>query len=420
MLPLPWSPPAAGDLNKMHNKRVQRTPAAPLTRNVGQSGIPMTFAYRRDASGIADRLYRLYSRQMQTEISACIGYPWPSESDLAPLAEPAFEPAPDDEVLRDRDPASWRELPALLEICRRSAYENRDNPSDGLPSAVPVMDFEGGIVTAMLGGEVRWMGTRLHTYGDPVEPRIRDYREFDWALPDEENVWLRRYLDAYRYFLAHAGGQFELGFNAGIIAMNFAVQLRGAERAYLDMYDEPENLRRLLDYSVLFNEYLRARVDEIAGAYNRDLYGDHPLSKYRADRQPYSSVDAYSLCAPGTLQAWGAQQLTGFNKLAGGASLHIHENSHQVIEEVVEIPGWRQVQFSDGPGYARSFEIRWELRRRMRDIPIVLLCSRDEFLRAFEKKDLPANTQYRFGVDSVSEAERIMDKVRAYEAPDCV
>lgn len=376
----------------------------------------MTFPNRKNALHIADRLYRLYSRQMRTEISAAMFYPDPNSDDLPPVVEAA----PDDEVIRDRDPACWRELPALLEMCRRSAHANRDNPSDVLPSTIPVMCFEGGIETAMLAGEVRWLGTRLHTYGEPVRPRIRDYREFDWTLPDDRNVWLRRYLDAYRYFLAHAGGRFALGFNAGIIAMNFAVQLRGAERAYLDMYDEPENLRRLLDYSILFNKYLGARVDEIVGTYNSDLYGGHPLSKYRADRQPASSVDAYSLCAPGTLRAWGTQQLSEFNRLAGGASLHIHENSRQVIDEVVEIPGWRQVTFTDGPGYARSFEIRWELRKRMRDIPIVISCSGDEFLHALEKRDLPANTQYLFHVDSASEAERIMDKVQAYDAPDCV
>ena len=376
----------------------------------------MTFPYRKNVSDVADRLYRFYSRQMRTEISAALSYPDPNAGDLPPVVEAA----PDDDAIRDRDPASWRELPALLEMCRRSAHANRDNPSDVLPSAIPVMTFEGGIETAMLGGEVRWLGTRLHTYGDPVEPLIRDYGEFDWALPDERNVWIQRYLEAYRYFLAHADGQFALGFNAGIIAMNFAVQLRGAERAYVDMYEEPENLRRLLDYSVRFNEYLYARVEEIVGPTNRDLYGDHPLSEYRADRAPASSVDAYSLCAPGTLREWGMQQLTEFNRLTGGACLHIHENSRQVIEEVVEIPGWREVAFTDGPGYPRSFDIRWELRKRMRDIPLVVWCSMDEFLSALEKKDLPANTQYLLHVDSASEAERTMDRVRAYEAPERV
>ncbi len=375
----------------------------------------MMFPDKPNASTVADRLCRFYSRQMQTGISAAIWYPDPAAADLPPLVEAR----PDDDDVIDRDPASWTELPALLEMARRSAHSCRQNPSDMLPSATPVMCFEGGIETVMLGGRVRWMGTRLHTYAEPVEPLIRDYAGFDWKLPGEQNPWLQRYLDAYRYFLAHAGGQFALGFNAGIIAMNFAVQLRGAEQAYVDMYTEPENLRRLLDYSVRFNKHLYALVDEMIGTHNRDLYDGHPLSEYREDRQPASSVDAYSLCAPGTLRAWGMEHLTEFNTLTGGAALHIHENSHQVIEEVVEIPGWRQVAFSDGPGWPRSFDIRWKIRKRMRDTPVVIWCGRDEFLDAMANDALPAGIQYIFAADSLSEAQSIMDKVQAYEAPGC-
>jgi hypothetical protein len=371
------------------------------------------FPRKKNASEVADRLHRLYSRQMRTGISAVMWCPDPEAKTLPPVVEAA----PDDEEIRDRDPACRRELPALLESSRRWARARTDNPSDALPSTTPVMCFEGGIETAMLGGRVRWLGTRLHTYGEPVEPLICDYRVFDWALPDEDDVWLRRYLDAYRYFLKRADGWFGFGFNAGITAMNFAVQMRGAERAYLDMYDEPENLQRLLDYSVRLTRFLHARVEEIVGPYNRELYGDHPLSAY-ACCPAASSVDAYSLCAPGTLREWGAWQLAECNEVTAGSWLHIHENSRQVVEEVVEIPGWRLVLFTDGPGYTRSFDIRWELRRRMRDVPMAIGCARDEFLRALEERDLPGNTQYMLGAASMAEAERIMERVRAYEAPD--
>lgn len=363
----------------------------------------------------AERLYRLYSRQMQQGISAVIGIPNSQAEQLPPLVDPA----PDDEITRERDPLPWRNLPLLLELHRRGPRSRPDNPSDisGLPTVIPVFRFEGGIETAMLGGEVRWLGTRLHTYGTPVEPLIQNYRDFNWSLPDEDNVWLQRYLEAYRYFVERADGEFLLGFQAGIIAMNFAVQLRGAERAYLDLHDEPENLRRLLDYSVHFNTYLYGRVEEIVGEHNRCLYGDHPLAEYRGGGQPQNSVDAYSLCAPGTLREWGARQLSDFSRLVGGTNLHIHENSHQVLEEVAEIPGWTVVSFTNGPGYPRSFDIRWELRRRMKDVPLRTGCGKEEFLDALERQDLPGGFQYCFSADSVSEAERIMDKVYAYEAP---
>lgn len=360
----------------------------------------------------ADRLYRFYSGQMEREISAAISYPDPSAVDLPPVTKQL----PDDGVVMDRDPASWKELPALAETCRRKARSNLDNPSDVLPVAEPVHGFEGGIMTAMLGGRVRWLGTRLHTYGCPDEPLIQDYRSFDWSLPKEENIWFQRYLDAYRYFAEHIDGNCAIAFYPGMIGMNLAVQLRGADRAYLDIYEEPENLKRLLAYSLLLNSYIFGRVQEIVGPHNCLLYKGHPYADYRIDRQPECSVDAYSLCAAGTLREFGYEQLETFSALAGGIGLHIHENSRQVIEDVVEIPGMRNVTFSDATGYQKSFAIRWELRRRMEHVPITLWCGRTEFLTAFEAETLPGNIRYVFSVESQSEARRIMEKVPAYRA----
>lgn len=366
---------------------------------------------KRNAVQAADRLCRFYSGQMQDGICASLWIAPPPEITALP---PLVEPAPDDDVIKERDPVSWTELPALLEQQRRQVRANLDNPDDSLPSMVPVFHFENAIETAMLGGKVRFMGTRLHTFGDPIEPLIRDYAEFKWELPREDNVWFQRFLDAYRFMAQHAGKEFALGFQGGINAMNLAVQLRGTEQAYADIYEEPENLRRLLDYSIDLNVYLYGRAQEIAGPHNLRLYGDHPLSEYRADRVPNASVDAYSLCKPGTLREWGAEQLARFNRLVGGGNLHIHENSRHVIEEVVEIPGWRSVWFSDGTGWPRSFDIRHELRRRMRDVPMAMCCSRDELLQGLAEHSLPGNTSYGAWAGSLDEANRIMDLVREY------
>jgi hypothetical protein len=366
---------------------------------------------KRNATQAADRLCRFYSGQMQDGIICCLWIPPPPEIAALP---PLVEPAPDDDVIKERDPVSWTELPALLEQQRRQVRANLDNPDDSLPSMVPVFHFENAIETAMLGGKVRFMGTRLHTFGDPIEPLIRDYADFSWELPREDNVWFRRFLEAYRFMACHAGNDFALGFQGGINSMNLAVQLRGTVQAYADIYEEPENLRRLLDYSIDLNVYLYGRAQEIAGAHNLRLYGDHPLSEYRADRVPNASVDAYSLCKPGTLREWGAEQLARFNRLVGGGNLHIHENSRHVIEEVVEIPGWRSVWFSDGTGWPRAFDIRHELRQRMREVPMAMCCGKEELLQGLAERSLPGNTSYGAWAGSLDEANRIMDLVREY------
>ena len=371
----------------------------------------MVLFNKRNAAEAADRLCRLYSGQMHDEISARL---WVPATDPPP---PLADARPDDEVLRDRDPACWTELPALVADRRQSVRYNYENPDDSLPVGIPAFHFEGGIETAMLGGKVRWVGTRLHTYGEPVRPLLRDYAEFDWRLPDEDNVWFQRYLEAHRYMARHAGDDFALAFQGGMVGMNLAVQLRGAEAAYLDLHADPENLRRLLDYILDLNVYLFERVEEIVGVHNSRLCGDPRLSRCRVDYQPRTSVDAYSLCRSGTLPAWGAEHLARFNALVGGSLLHLHENSRHVIEDVVEIPGWSLVSFTDGVGWPRSFDLRWELRGRMKEIPMQLTCEKEELLAALAAQDLPGNTQYCLEVESFAEAHRVMQLVKAYRAP---
>lgn len=367
---------------------------------------------KRNAEQAADRLFQFYSGRMQDRILVGLGYP------CVVKEPPLVEPAQDDNVMREREPLALNGLPILLEMQRRHVRHNFENPDDSLyglswPSIIPVFHFENAIETAMLGGKVRFMGTRLHTFGDPVEPLIRDYESFHWQLPSEDNVWFQRYLEAYRFMVQHAGNDFALSFQAGFGGMNLAVQLRGAVQAYVDMTEDPENLHRLLDYAVDLTMYLYGRVAAILGIHNQWLCGGHPLAKFRCmSRQ---SVDAYALCRPGTLRQWERDNLARLNQRLGKGCLHIHENSRHVIEEITEIPGWSTVGFTDGPGWPRSFDIRWELRRRMKDIPIEIRCDKEEFLAALNNRDLPGNTQYFFfGVDSLEEAKRIMDKVRAY------
>jgi hypothetical protein len=189
---------------------------------------------KRNAVQAADRLCRFYSGQMQDGICASLWIPPPPEIAALP---PLVEPAPDDDVIKERDPVSWTELPALLEQQRRQVRANRDNPDDSLPSMVPVFHFENAIETA---------------------------------------------------------------------------------------------------------------------------------------------------------------------------------NSRHVIDEVVEIPGWRSVWFSDGTGWPRAFDIRHELRRRMREVPMAMCCSKEELLQGLAERSLPGNTSYGAWAGSLDEANRIMDLVREY------
>ena len=371
-----------------------------------------TRLHKHNSEQALDRLFEFYNRRMQDQILAHIWVPVPN-----PVVE--NEPQdPEADVVKERDPVSWKRPHLMLEGMRAyvRSVASRENYDDRtVPSCSPAHGFEGGLETVMLGGKVKWIGTLYHTYGVPEEPLIKNYDEFDWRLPSEDNIWLQRFLDSFRYMVERANGEFAVNYVCVIDAMNLAVQLRGTEQAYLDMYDHPDELHRLMEWGYELNKYLYDRAMAILKPYNDSLYGEHPIKKYSS--VPAMSVDAYSLCASGALSKWGLDQLSRFSTYTGGGNFHIHENGRQVIEEFVKIKDVMNCHFSDGAGYPRTFDMRWDIRRRMQDVPMSIACSKDELIQGLRQRDLPGNTMYGSYGGTIEEAREIMKMVRDYRAP---
>ena len=372
---------------------------------------------KHNAEQALDRLFEFYNRRMQDRILARLGVsvPQPVVEDPVEESEPQD---PEANVVKERDLLSWKRPQAMFEQLRASARSVAflENDDDSIvPSDSPAVGFAGGLETAMLGGKAKCFGTLYHTYGVPEEPLIKNYDEFDWKLPSEDNIWLQRFLDSFRYMVEYANGEFAVDYVTAHVGMNLAVQLRGAEQAYLDMYDHPDELHRLMEWSYELNKYLYDRTMDILKPYNDSLYGEHPMKKYSSI--PFMSVDTYSPCAPGALSKWGLEQLSRFSTYVGGSHFHIHENGRQVIEEFVKIKDVLNCEFSDAAGYTRSFDIRWDIRRRMQDVPITMSCTRDEFIQGLRQRDLPGNTLYLSYGGTIQETREIMKMVRDYRSP---
>ena len=372
---------------------------------------------KHNAEQALDRLFEFYNRRMQDRILARLGVsaPQPVVEDPVEESEPQD---PEADVVKERDPVSWKRPHLRVEGARFSARSAAllENDDDSIfASCWPALGFEGALETAMLGGKTKRVGTLYHTYGVPVEPVIKSYDEFDWKLPSEDNIWLQHFLDSFRYVVENVDGDFAVNYVTVYDGMNLAVQLRGSEQAYLDMYDHPDELHRLMEWGYEFNKYLYDKAMAIIKPYNDSLYGEHPMKKYSSTVS--MSVDAYSLCAPGALSKWGLDQLSRFSTYVGGGDFHIHENGRQVIEDFVKIKDVVNCYFSDGAGYPRTFDMRWDIRRRMQDVPMSIACSKDELIQGLRQRDLPGNTMYLSYGGTLEEAREIMKMVRDYRAP---
>ena len=113
---------------------------------------------KHNAEQALDRLFEFYNRRMQDRILARLGVSLPN-----PVVK--SEPQdPEADVVKERDPVSWKRPHLMLEGMRSyvrsvASFENYDDRT--VASCSPAHGFEDGLETAMLGGESKVDGNSL-------------------------------------------------------------------------------------------------------------------------------------------------------------------------------------------------------------------------------------------------------------------
>jgi hypothetical protein len=133
------------------------------------------------------------------------------------------------------------------------------------------------------------------------------------------------------------------------------------------------------------------------------------------------SVDAFVMCGARHYVEFGLEVQSRLIEEFGHGLMHFHCNRVDLAREVARLPGLRLFQFGGDPGDPRpSVEYVPEMKAVLGDVPIMVSCSMDYFLSHIADGTLPTNVWYGVGGGpkplSVVEANRLMDKVRAYRA----
>lgn len=286
----------------------------------------------------------------------------------------------------------------------------------GIPIFCPTVHFGEGIHGAFFGGKVTFSSSDIKT-DSVAEPVITDWAQLTSLEFDEQNVWVQRILEMLRFFSARSRRRFCLSPYCTIDGLNFAVVMRGATRAFMDVVDHEDWLRRLFDLgfdtSVRFWDLQRAVVE----ASNKEvIQHDAYAALCSAHAKPGLSVDAYSLCAPEVYARLGLEYTQKLIDTYAGGYLHVHALGHHLLPRVGELRGLTDLMLADDPGCDRAFPKLKQIRAQTGDTPLRVSCTLQEFTTGLRSGSLPGGVAYllRDPCASVDEANRLMDKVRAY------
>jgi hypothetical protein len=286
---------------------------------------------------------------------------------------------------------------------------------DRLPVVYSSLDFGEGIVYAWMDLPVRFYHRpryACYSKGDAWE----DYSQLSTACYAGGNRWVRRVEEIHAFFRNNAHGRFGQYPTITMDALNFACELRGATNAYYDLYEHPEELRKLMalgaDCNIQFQEMQMREIGEHAGG----------SFAYLAQWVPFPravglSVDSYVNCSVDTYAEFGFEYQQRLIDHFGHGLMHLHCNRSDLAAQIVKLRGLALLQYGgDTRDKLTEYERLPEMQKVAGEIPIQTSVDVEVFRAGLRDRTLPPNVWYMvYGKSiTVDEANALMDEVRAY------
>jgi len=291
--------------------------------------------------------------------------------------------------------------------------ERRAILDDSIPAAY-LSEMDQGLYGGLVGGEVRLLCDPGSGWiSSMVPPLIRDWGEFDRLEISFDNRWGRRYQRQLEVFRQGARGKFAVSHFILIDSLNFVYELFGAGRTYEEMIDNPQQVRRAIDFAFELNssvqDYFFAQIPLYQGG------TCSTFAQWLPGRVVSESLDPFHMTSVDTFEEWGRAPAESIMARYDGGIIHLHGNGRHLLEAASTLKGLKAIYLGDDIGFPPAFQALPELRRRAGDVPLSAGVNYADFTAALDAHRLTGGVLYLVnGVPDIATANRVMERVREY------
>jgi hypothetical protein len=240
-------------------------------------------------------------------------------------------------------------------------------------------------------------------------PVLDDYGKLDSLELREDNTWLRMVIDGLAYLRAKGEGRFAVRLRGAMAPMDLANALRGNDM-YMDIYEHPEELHRLLAFCVDAGQWFLMKQKEVVGSFRGGTLIGAGLWM-PGNSIGHLSEDASVLCSPESYLEFGKPYTEQLVAPFDEANMHLHTAGVHAFEGIASIEKLQSFELAPDPKQPRGVRIYQDTIDLFQGRPMRLFINFDEIREniGFLKQ---AKSVLHCGVDSIDEARAIVNYVR--------
>jgi hypothetical protein len=293
--------------------------------------------------------------------------------------------------------------------------ERQGVEDDSIPCAY-LTEQDQGLYGGIVGGQLQYMAHPENGWiSSMVPPVLKSWEEMEGLDTHAETDTWRYYVEQLEAFTEGAEGKWGISHFILIDALNFVFELFGATRAYLEVEDNPERVRAAIDFAYRLNVRVQQAFFDKVGLLEGGTCSN--MAGWVPGRIVSESVDPFHMTSAGYFERWGREPVERILGTFDGGVVHLHGNGRHLLGAVKTVKGLKGLLLANDRGYARAITVLGELRRVAGDLPLVVDCTYDELVAAFEAGRVVGGCLYKVGrAPGVDEANRLMERVRGWRA----
>lgn len=298
-------------------------------------------------------------------------------------------------TLKDR----WWDTEYVIKNAR-ARMENTYYAGESLPTLFP--DLGPDIFAAFLGCEIQYEeSTSFATnYIDGWEGKHYAF--------DETNVYWKKIVEMTNAMLADANGDYLVGVTDLHGGMDALVSLRGPEDVCMDVYDEPEEVQRVLTE---IQDAFKIVLDKSYALFEGKQKGyTNWMGIYKEDPWFVASSDFIYMISPDTFEEFSSASIRKEAKMIGNNIFHLDGiGSLRHIDRLLEMDEIQGIQWVYGAGQPSAKH--WiEVLKKIQDAGklVEITCEMDDMKDLFESGLKPEGVRYLVHAQSEDQADHVI------------